>query len=206
MVHQNLQVARARSRSSHILGHVFASPEPLTTKFPHLRLARGYLALGPPNLSRPSPSQAIRTKRARRPTRDTRIQCTYLPCTTLQVYNGNKTAVLSKPNIMIMHAPLCVHVVCHPLTEHLTRQKGRAALGHKTPPRSTLSLTSGTVSVSLEFGLGYLLHRESRGRPLHRLWRTSGRVQPSPREDFRLARARLRPRHLQQRTFQRHPT
>jgi hypothetical protein len=69
--------------SSHILGHVSASPEPLTTKFPHLHLAQGYLTLGSSNPSRPSLSQAIRTKHVRRPTGDTRIQCTYLPCIAL---------------------------------------------------------------------------------------------------------------------------
>jgi hypothetical protein len=42
-----------------------------------------------------------------------------------------------------------------------------------SPPRLTLSSASDEFSASLELGLGHLLHRESRGRPLRRLWHTS---------------------------------
>jgi hypothetical protein len=43
-------------------------------------------------------------------------------------------------------------------------------------PHPMLGLSSGTVFVSPELGLGYLLHRESREQPLHQLWRALGRA------------------------------
>jgi hypothetical protein len=57
-----------------------------------------------------------------------------------------------------------------------------------SPPHPMLSSTSGEFCASPELGLGHLIHRESRGWPLHQLWHTSrdgsfntsGRLSPRP--------------------------
>jgi hypothetical protein len=66
-------------------------------------------------------------------------------------------------------------------------------LEHKLSPCPTLSSASGAISVSPDagFGLGYLLHLESCGRPLHRLWHMSrdGSSNASKRLPLRPSRA-----------------
>jgi hypothetical protein len=106
---QGILLTQARSRSGHMLGQISTSPEPRSPQVPHLRLARGCPALGSPNPPRPSPSQAMRTKRVRRPTRDTRIQCAHLSRTVLQRQQDNS---LVQANVMITRAPLCAHDAC----------------------------------------------------------------------------------------------
>jgi hypothetical protein len=76
----------------------------------------------------------------------------------------------------------------------------------QTPSRPTLSSPSGTTSAPPEPGLGYVLPRESRRRPLRQLWRTSGKgsvmtssttsASPEPGLGYPLPReSRRRPLH-----------
>jgi hypothetical protein len=69
-------------------------------------------------------------------------------------------------NNMIMHAPLCVHVACHPWMGHLIRRKSRQTLRHKTSPHPTLGLPSGAISASPDAELALRHHlRLARARP-----------------------------------------
>jgi hypothetical protein len=92
---------------------------------------------------------------------------------------------------MITLAPLCTYVAFHPPDGTPNTTGKQTALGRKTPPCSMLSSPSGVVSASPKLALGYLLHPESRRRPLRQLWHMLGKTRPSPQEDFRLARAGL---------------
>jgi hypothetical protein len=82
--------------------------------------------------------------------------------------------------------------------------EGRTGPQAQTPPRQMSSSPSDTASALPELSLGYLHHRESGRKPHYRLWRTSERIQPSPREDFRLTQTRLWSWYLQPRAPQRH--
>jgi hypothetical protein len=75
------------------------------------------------------------------------------------------------------HDYACATMHAHRLPSHngtSNTTEGQIGPRAQTPPRPMLSSTSGTVYVSPELGLGYLLHHESHGRPLLRLWCTSG--------------------------------
>jgi hypothetical protein len=73
----------------------------------------------------------------------------------------------------------------------------RLGLRAISPPHPTLRSASDGFSASPELGLDHLLHHESRGRPLRRLWHTSrdgssnssGRVPPRPSRALTLINA-----------------
>jgi hypothetical protein len=78
----------------------------------------------------------------------------------------NRTAVLSK-----------IHQHHYACARRLTTLTGRGPRPRaQVLPRPTQNSTLGVSSISPEPGLDYLLPRESRGRPLHRLWHASSNL------------------------------
>jgi hypothetical protein len=93
---RNLRLTRARSRSrSHArtdlhlarTSHTLGLPSPPRPRLPRPRTAMS---------ASPEPVSDDEDKACSKANGDNRIQCTYLPCTALQVHSGNKIVVLSK--------------------------------------------------------------------------------------------------------------